>query len=154
MNSFVGFRHTSSLDQPRWLVMLRIILGAMLFVKGIAFVGDSSRLLTIIEASRLSSSYNGLLSNIISWINVIGGLFILTGLFTRLMTLIEIPILIGAVFFVNLPNYTINGTSELVLSVIILALLVVFLIEGSGRFSADEYFRRYYKAGYEDNVSI
>ena len=154
MSIYSGLRHTSSLNQPKWLVMLRIALGAMLFVKGIAFISDTSRLEAIISASRLSSKFNPILADIISWIHLIGGLFILCGLLTRLMSFIQIPILIGAVFIINLPNFTINGASELALSIIMLVLLVVFFLEGSGKLSADEYFRTYYKAGTENNIRI
>ncbi len=147
-------RHTSSLNQPSWLVVLRVALGAMLFIKGIAFISDSSRLEAILASSRLSSSFNPVFADLIAWTHLIGGLFILTGLLTRLMTLVQIPILVGAVFFVNLPNLTINSSSELALSIIMLVLLIVFFVEGSGRFSADEYFRTYYKAGTENNLKI
>jgi len=147
MRIYTGLRHTSSLNQPAWLVLLRIALGAMLFLKGIAFISDSSRLQEIIGYSKLSSRFNPLLADVIAWVHLIGGLFILCGLLTRLVSLIQIPILVGAVFFVNLPNFTINGSSELALSIMMLLLLVVFVVEGSGRISADEYFRTYYKAG-------
>jgi NADH:ubiquinone oxidoreductase subunit 3 (subunit A) len=42
-----------------------------------------------------------------------------------------------------------TSTIELLLSIIVLLLLIVFVIKGSGAISADEYFRSYYKAGYE-----
>lgn len=152
----VSLRHVNSLNQPKWLAILRIVLGAMLFVKGITFISDGSQLETILENSRLRyivSSNPAIWAEIIAWTNLLGGLFILTGLCTRYMSLLLIPILAAAVFFVNLPNYTINGGSELAFSIIILVLLGVFLYEGSGKISADEYFRTYYKAGYH-NVKV
>lgn len=141
-------RHERSLNQPKWLVLLRIVLGAMLFIKGITFIGDNSHLEALIQESRLASTYAPLLADIISWTHLLGGLFILTGLATRYMSILQIPILLGAIFFVNLPNFTLNNGSELALSILMLILLIVFVIEGSGKISADEYFRTYYKAGY------
>jgi len=65
-------------------------------------------------------------------------------------SIIQIPILISAVFFTNTRNGLNQSSSELVLSTIVLGLLIIFSIIGSGALSADEYFRSYYKAGYED----
>jgi uncharacterized membrane protein YphA (DoxX/SURF4 family) len=152
----LSLRHVNSLQQPKWLAIVRIVLGGMLFIKGIAFISDSSQLESLIESSPLrflTSHYTPLWSEIVSWTNLLGGLFILTGLCTRYASLLLIPILAAAVFFVNLPNSTLNNGSELALSIIILVLLVVFLYEGSGKISADEYFRTYYKAGYH-NVKV
>lgn len=148
MNLLHRLRHENSLNQPKWLVLLRMALGAMLFIKGITFMGDSSQLESLIANSRLGGHYSPVLATIISWTHLFGGLFILTGLATRYMSLIQIPILLGAVLFVNLPTFTLNNASELILSILMLVLLLVFVIEGSGKISADEYFRTYYRAGY------
>jgi hypothetical protein len=59
---------------------------------------------------------------------------------------VQIPIIFIAVFFVNLKDISQSGF-ELVLSVIVLILLVLFAIKGSGAISADEFFRTYNKAG-------
>ncbi|RFM26515.1 DoxX family protein [Deminuibacter soli] len=143
-----------SLHQPRWLTLLRIALGALLFIKGIAFISDSSRLETLLQGTRLAHANTALLSGVITWAHLLGGFFILIGLMTRIMSILQIPILLGAIFIVNLPHFTMNNGSELALAVITLVLLVVFVIEGSGRISADEYFRTYYKAGLNNNIQL
>lgn len=148
MNLLHQLRHETSLKQPKWLVIPRIVLGGMLFIKGITFVGDSSHLESLIENSRLAGSFTPVLAGIIAWTHLLGGLFILTGLATRAMCLLQIPILLGAVLFINLPNFTLDNSAELWLSMISLVMLIAFVIEGSGKISADEYFRTYYKAGY------
>ena len=43
--------------------------------------------------------------------------------------------------FVNMKNIERNSL-ELILTIVVLVLLVLFAIKGSGRLSADEYFRR------------
>lgn len=148
------FKHERSLRQPRWLTLLRIALGAMLFIKGIAFISDSTKLEALIQQSSLAGNNPALLAGIITWVHLLGGFFILIGLLTRILCLIQIPILLGAIFFVNLPHYTMNNGSELALSVLTLILLIVFFIEGSGRISADEYFRTYYKAGLQNDIQL
>lgn len=147
MSTIISFKHVNTLRQPAWLTILRILLGGMLFIKGIIFISDTTKLETLLHGSRLAEHYTPLLATGIAWANLLCGLFILCGLLTRLCCLIQIPMMIVAVFFVNIPNRTINNGSELALSIFILVLLIIFFLEGSGRLSADEYFRTYYKEG-------
>lgn len=141
----------TSANQPFWLNIVRIILGFILFWKGINFIRDSSMLQSMIENTGIGmfGKNAGVLAFIITYINLLGGLFIAVGLFTRTNSIIQIPILAGAVFLVNMK--TAGGSSfELVLSIIVLVLLVIFAYKGSSALSADEYFRSYYKAGSEE----
>lgn len=138
-------------DQPVWLTGLRILLGFILIWKGIVFIRDISLLELLIQESGIGvfSRNAQVLSFIISYLSLLCGLFIGTGLFTRTSSIVQIPILIVAVFFVNSHDMG-EGGFELVLSIITLVLLIVFAIKGSGALSADEFFRSYYKAGTED----
>ncbi len=138
-------------EQPVWLTILRIALGFILIWKGVVFIRDTSLLELLIQRSGIGvfSQNSQILSFIISYLSLLCGLFIACGLFTITSSIVQIPILIVAVFFINMKN--IGETSfELVLSIITLILLVVFAIKGSGTISADEFFRTYYKAGTED----
>lgn len=92
---------------------------------------------------------SALLAFVITYINLLGGLFIAVGLFTRTSSIVQISIMVGAVFLVNMKSAE-NSGFELVLSIIVLVLLVIFAVKGSSALSADEYFRSYYKAGSEE----
>jgi len=142
----------TSVSQPRWLTIVRIALGLILFWKGINFIRDSSDLQLMLQrmSNGVVDKNTGWIAFLITYINLLGGLFIVVGLFTKTSSIILIPILIGAVFFVNTSHGLNQSTSELVLSAIVLILLILFSIKGSGVLSADEYFRSYYKAGSED----
>ena len=142
----------TSINQPRWLTVIRIALGLILFWKGITFIRDSSDLQVLLQKMSIGvvDQNSQVIAFIITYINLLGGLFITVGLFTKTSSIIQIPILIGAVFFVNTKNGLNQTTAELILSAIVLILLIVFAIKGSGVLSADEYFRSYYKAGSED----
>ena len=141
----------TSVSQPRWLTIVRIALGFILFWKGINFIRDTSLLQAMIEKTGIGlfDKNSSVIAFIITYLNLLGGLFIAVGLFTRTSSIIQIPILIGAVFFVNMKQAG-NSGFELVLSIIVLVLLFIFAYKGSGSLSADEYFRSYYKAGSED----
>ncbi|MEP7253997.1 MAG: DoxX family protein [Ginsengibacter sp.] len=141
----------TSVSQPGWLTIVRIALGFILFWKGITFIRDSAILQAMISQTGVGMVDNNssVLAFIITYVNLLGGLFIAVGLFTKTSSIIQIPILIGAVFLVNMRQSS-HGAFELILSIIVLVLLLVFAFKGSGTLSADEYFRSYYKAGSEE----
>ncbi|MDO6435293.1 TQO small subunit DoxD [Flavitalea sp. BT771] len=123
---------------PRWLIFPRIILGGLLCIKGIAFMSNA----TLVE-NLLSGYWAGdthALEIIISWANMLGGFLIIIGLQTRIMCLIQLPILIGAVVFINAQKGGFVPQSELGLAILALLLTILFLIEGSGPLSLDAYF--------------
>lgn len=128
---------------PKWLVVLRVALGLSLMLKGISFISNNVSLQLLLKGTSFASQ-NWLITAI-PWIHLLGGFFIIVGLFTRWAVLIQIPILLGAVFFVNVQKGIYAGQSELGLSIIILLLLCFFFAEGGGPISMDDYFRRYWK---------
>ena len=126
---------------PRWLVFVRVTLGISLFVKGFSFIRNNSILEKNITDSILSTNADWL-TTIIPWIHLLGGSMIIAGLFTRLAAVIQIPILLGAVFIVNLEKGLLAPESDLLFSIVILVLLLFFLVEGGGRMSLDNYFAK------------
>jgi putative oxidoreductase len=139
-------------SQPPWLTIVRIALGFILFWKGINFIRDSSDLQLLLQRMSIGviDKNSEWIAFLITYVNLLGGLFIAVGLFTKTSCIVEIPILVGAVFFVNTRHGLNQSNSELILSVIVLILLILFSIKGSGVISADEYFRSYYKAGSQE----
>lgn len=137
--------------QPRWLTIVRIILGLVLIYKGILFIKDTTLLQKLVEETGIGvfSKNTDALAFIIAYLSVLCGLFIACGLWTKISSIVQIPILIIAVFFVNIHRID-SSAFELVLSLITLILLFVFAVKGSGTLSADEFFQTYYKAGTED----
>lgn len=124
---------------PRWLVFLRVALGLCLFVKGVSFLSDSLHLQQLLEGSSLQ--YYPWLPQFITWANLLGGVLIVMGLFTRIACVIQIPILLGAIIFIHLKRGMYSGDTDIVFTLIILLLLIIFFVEGSGKFSLDKYFK-------------
>ena len=148
MNLMHQIDNWSSKHHPKWLVVLRVVLGLCLFVKGIAFIQNSLILANIISQTDIIRNATWL-NTFIPWLHLLGGSMIVIGLFTRFFSLIQIPVLFGAVFFVNAKQGLIAGGSDLLFSIIILALLIFFFIEGAGRISLDNYFKNYSKINRE-----
>jgi len=128
----------SNKHHPKWLVAIRVILGVCLFIKGFGFIEDTTVLPGLISQTPFSGQASWL-AMVIPWIHLLGGSLIVVGLLTRLSVLVQIPILVGAVFFINAKLGFYSG-SDLLFSIIVLLLLIFFLIEGAGPLSLDHYF--------------
>jgi putative oxidoreductase len=122
--------------QPQWLVFIRVGLGLCLLAKGISFIRNSTILQTIFATSPIPKGLSWL-AYFIPWAHLFGGFLIVIGLFTRIAVILQIPILIGAIIFVNTRGGVYSGGSDLFFSIIVLVLLLFFLVEGSGSYSVD-----------------
>jgi|KBSSwiStaDraftv2_1062776.scaffolds.fasta_scaffold2714288_1 uncharacterized membrane protein YphA (DoxX/SURF4 family) len=133
-----GDRH-----HPKWLDILRILLGLVITWRGVVFVSNTAELQQMIAASRFEQ-VSFFLAHYVAFAHLVGGVLITVGLITRIAVIFQLPILIGAVFFVNLSSgiFTDHAT-EFWFSVMVLFLLVFFLVEGSGPWSIDEYMRKH-----------
>lgn len=124
---------------PRWLVVLRVALGLCLFAKGIVFMSNSVQLEELLSGSPMAGNA-GWLSIAITGANILGGFMLIVGLLTRWVAIFQIPILAGAIIFINSQKGGFAAGSELGLALAVLLLLIFFLIEGSGPLSLDHYF--------------
>ena len=82
------------------------------------------------------------LTIIITWANLLSGFMLTVGLLTRMVALLQIPILIGAIIFINTQRSGFAIQSELGLALLVLLLDILFLVEGSGPLSLDGYFSK------------
>lgn len=121
---------------------LRILLGLFIVYKGVTFTQNIPQLQEMTE--EVSVMFAAFLSSYVVGVHLIGGTLLLLGLFTRWMCLLQIPILAGAVIFVNYPKgfLSVGGSSELSTSIIVLLSLLFFFAIGAGQKSIDEIRRR------------
>jgi putative oxidoreductase len=128
-----GDRH-----HPKILDAIRMLLGIFLVLKGWIFFNHAAYLRDLIIANgaiRQSPQIITAIINYVTYMHQVGGALIFLGLYTRLWALLQLPIVFGAVFFVNIVSPFVNA--ELWLSILVLALLFVFVIIGSGPLSLD-----------------
>lgn len=133
--------HWAKAHHPIWIDFLRIGLGIFILAKGIMFVQNTAAIHTILQNSEFPWVSIGL-AHYVAFAHLVGGLLIAIGLITRVAILFQIPILLGAVFYVNAERGFYTENSELWVSLIVLALLVFFLIFGSGKFSVDHLIKK------------
>jgi len=129
---------------PKILDLARMILGIILFIKGIQFLNKAAYLRDLIIETPAVEQPPEVISAIIiyvTYVHLVGGAAIFLGLFTRLASLLQVPIVFGAVFFVNFLSTFVN--TELWLSVLVLGLLVMYVIIGSGPLSLDRVIKEY-----------
>ena len=123
---------------PKWIFILRIVVGLSLILKAYTFFNNPVILTNSFANSGFLKS-TAFLIPMVPWINLIGGVLLTVGLFTRLAALVQIPLMFGAVLFVNLKD---TATADLPFSFLILVLVVVFSFIGGGYFSMDDAYRK------------
>lgn len=126
-----GDRH-----HPRWMDIVRIALGLFLCIKGIQFVYNMSSLLAMVDKKLPLPAFGlVLLGHYVFAAHLLGGILLILGAYTRIAALIQIPILLGAIFFVNASSELWKPFPELAVSLIVLFFLVYFMIAGDGPWS-------------------
>ncbi len=128
-----GDRH-----HPKWLDYFRILLGVILIWKGVQFATNLEAFTVLMKNASLGKATSiSLLAHIIIVLHILGGLMIAVGTHTRLVCFLNLVILFGAVFFVNLREDVARPYSEVWLSCFVLVGLLCFLIEGDGIISIE-----------------
>jgi putative oxidoreductase len=121
---------------PKWVDIIRIGLGVFLCYKGIEFLGNMSVMLNLMKNNMSFGSFTiTMLGNYIAFAHLLGGFLLILGLLTRFACLLQIPILIGAIIFINSSGDILKPFSALLLSILVLLLLIYFLIVGNGPWS-------------------
>ncbi|PAM95300.1 DoxX family membrane protein [Flavobacterium sp. IR1] len=117
--------------------LVRIALGVFLFMKGISFVTNAQYLHELI--SPIDQFGGGMfLLHYIAPAHMIGGIMIVFGLLTRWAITAQLPILLGAILINAMGNLR---SESLLLAIAVFLVCVFFLFYGSGKRSADYYFK-------------
>jgi putative oxidoreductase len=139
MSTITKIEDWGNSHRPGWLDIFRIVLGVFITFKGFEFMFNIESLK--ITTSGMNFAFSGaMLAHYIIFAHTLGGPLIAFGLFTRFVCLLQLPILIGAVLFVNYKEgfLSLGNNMELWLSIIVLVGLIVFIVFGAGKFSLDE----------------
>ncbi len=140
MNMIERVEHWGDRNHSTWLDILRIGVGLLLMVKGISFISDTTKLSELVSSLNISL-WTVPAVHYVAFAHMFGGFLIALGVLTRIASIIQIPILVTAVFFVNLRMGFSFLNSELWLSLLTLVLVIAFAVSGSGRLSMDEWLR-------------
>ena len=126
-----------------FLDLVRVYIGTGLFVKAIYLMTHREYLLDVIEGAGPWMINTVILAHYVIGAHLAGGVFLALGLITRIAALVNIPVLIGAVFYVYMPRVmTLEPRQHLEFSALVLFLLVLLAIYGSGRVSLDHWLEK------------
>lgn len=144
MEAIHKIEHWADTHHPKWMDFIRVVLGLFILYKGILFISNTDALMNLMREADIGF-FHMALAHYVAFAHLVGGLLIALGLLTRLAVIVQIPILLVAVFLVNIDQGFLSASNNLEFesSLIVLVLLFVFLIFGSGKFSVDEYMRNH-----------
>lgn len=135
--------------RPGILDFFRIILGLFITYKGLYFITHMN------DLQMTTSGFNvyfagAALAHYVVFAHILGGPLIVAGLFTRIVCLLQVPILLGAIILVNAPKgfLSIGNHMELEMSILVLVGLILFMVFGAGRYSLDAKRRREMEAAH------
>ena len=120
-----------------WLDILRIIVGIILFNKGTLFITNTEYYAVFAEPVKNLGGGMIIIHYVVA-ANLVGGIMIVFGLLTRWAIFAQLPILFGA-FLINFTHKM--DTTNMLLSLSIFLICLFFLFYGSGKHSADYYFK-------------
>ncbi len=136
MNYLQRLEYWGEAHHPKYMDILRIAFGIFLCIKGIEFANNTALLTETLQNRMASNSF--LYSLMIQYIifgHIIGGFLVAVGLLTRLACLLQLPILIGALIFMD--YHVMQYFSQFFLALLTLVLLCYFMVIGSGPWSLD-----------------
>jgi putative oxidoreductase len=122
--------------------LIRLFLGVALFIRGLILASDPASITSLAGEDKIYWWYS-----YITVAHLIGGFSLAVGLLARLGSLLQIPVLFGAVFLIHLKQGLLSVGQSLELSVLVLVLLLIYFVFGSGRLSFDEKLRKKRLAG-------
>jgi putative oxidoreductase len=140
MNVVHKIEHWGDTHHPKFLDLVRVVLGVFLLLKGVAFMENTAYLRDLIDSQDVINLSPGVLMVLIYYVvfaHMIGGILITLGIFTRLASIVQIPVVLGAVFLTGIFKEPINALEWP--SVTALIFLSMFTILGSGPISLDRY---------------
>lgn len=118
--------------------LIRSYLGVGLFIKAVFIMSHETQFLQMLDSAGPLWFAPVLVMHLVLPAHLAGGLLLATGLLSRLAALVQVPILLGALVFIQLPYmemFAVREGLEFTGLVLFLVLLITFF--GPGRWSVD-----------------
>src|SRR5258706_4727900 len=118
----------SERHHPKWIDLLRILLGFILIWKGIYFIRHTQDVVAMVQSISFEF-YAMSIAHYVIGAHIAGGLLIALGMLTRVAVIFQIPAVIGALVVSAYGPVSPNSSSEPELAVLVRFLLLFFLVE-------------------------
>jgi uncharacterized membrane protein YphA (DoxX/SURF4 family) len=122
--------------------LIRIFLGVTLLLKGISFLSHRDYLLGLIGENGNRWFVPAAVAHYVILAHLCGGIGMILGLVTRISVISQIPVLLGAIFYVHLPKLMprtmyMGEMQNLEYAMLVLFLMILVAIRGAGNWSLD-----------------
>lgn len=132
-----GLNKWANAHTSYWVDVLRIALGLFFIYKAAHFITNNRDFEDLIAP--VSNFMGGMLTfHYIAFAHIVGGIIIIFGLLTRWAIIVQLPILFGAII-VNFFGQM--SVVNLLLATSVFTISLFFVFYGSGKHSADYYFK-------------
>jgi putative oxidoreductase len=118
-------------------LIIRIATGLFLILDGVHILSHTSQLEELFRQV-MSVPMAKFLIIFIGFAHLFGGTFIVLGLLTRIVIILQIPAILAEMYYIQPPN-SFLGRWEILGSALLLILLVFLFVKNSGKFSLDYY---------------
>ncbi|HXH20374.1 MAG TPA: DoxX family protein [Chitinophagales bacterium] len=136
MSQFKGYLQRIEDNQKYAYSLIRIFLGAALFVRGVILIANPDKIYVLDVKAEMHMFYS-----YVTIIHLLGGFLMALGFFTRIGALLQIPILFSAVFIIHAGSGLVGSGQSLELAALVLFLLIVYAVFGSGPLALSSYFK-------------
>jgi putative oxidoreductase len=121
--------------------LLRIYMGVALVLKAAHFMQHMSAFIETMPVKQ-TAFMPALLAHYIVMAHAAGGIMLIFGIYTRLAAAVQVPILMGAIGLVHWNEKLFQPAQTLEFAILVLFILVLLTITGSGPWSVDEHMRK------------
>ena len=118
--------------------LIRSYLGIGLLIRGALFVAHPGALTSWLESSG-GWVTPMIVAHYVAAAHIGGGILLAAGLKTRLAAAVQLPVLLGAVFFVHRAEGLLQAGQSLEFAALVLVMLFTYTVFGPGRVSADHW---------------
>lgn len=124
-----------------FVLFFRVLLGVIITFKGIIYLGNLTSPDSLVQHGALYRFAESFWVYYAALASLICGILIITGFLTRVAVIMQIPVLIGAVLFINPGDHVFALNGKLAVSLAVLGMLTYFFLKGPGEMSMDNYLR-------------
>lgn len=139
MRSFTGYLELAETNQKYAYALIRMFLGTALFIRGVILVSNPDKIFVLDMEAKMHMFYS-----YVTIMHLLGGFLMAVGLFTRVGAILQLPILFSAVFLIHGVSGLMVGGQSLELAALVLFLLLVYTVFGSGVFAVNNFLKLKY----------
>ncbi len=146
------FREWAQFHPDAFMDAIRVYLGLGLIIKGLYIMNNQDQFGRLLEGNAMPLGILTVAHYVIP-VHFAGGLMLLLGFGTRIAAVLQLPLLIGALFYIYLPQFSsLEMRQDIEFSALVLFLLGLIAVHGPGRYSVDHLVQRNYYAHHPEEA--